>query len=159
MLRMATFGHVRRLLEIHDQLTAADLSAGFIFEGKRVPLVSPRRGIFMPQLMRHLSIKTVFPKPGAKVTYDDQRDVHRQIYEGEEKPSTDGFDFCCGRSSRSRRCRGGCLCRCRSLPLQCLKPLDHLAPRGELPKLLGQVLRPRVVVPLQHPQVSVASDR
>lgn len=63
-LRMAAFGHVRRLLEIHDQLMAADLSAGFILEGKRVPLVNPQRGIC------------------------------------------------------SRRCRGGCLCRCRSLPLQ-----------------------------------------
>lgn len=46
MLRMTTFGHVRRLLEIRDQPTAADLSAEFIFEGKRVPLVNPRRGIF-----------------------------------------------------------------------------------------------------------------
>ena len=31
-----------------------------------------------------LSIKTVFPKPGARVWYNDQRDVHRQIYEGED---------------------------------------------------------------------------
>jgi putative restriction endonuclease len=31
-----------------------------------------------------LSINTVFPKPGAKVWYDDQREVHRQIFEGEE---------------------------------------------------------------------------
>jgi putative restriction endonuclease len=31
-----------------------------------------------------LSIKTVFPKPGGKVWYDDQRRVHRQICEGEE---------------------------------------------------------------------------
>ena len=31
-----------------------------------------------------LSIKTVFPKPGAKVWYDDQREVHRQIFEGDE---------------------------------------------------------------------------
>jgi putative restriction endonuclease len=35
--------------------------------------------------MRYLlSIRTVFPKPGARVWYDDQREVHRQIYEGEE---------------------------------------------------------------------------
>jgi putative restriction endonuclease len=35
--------------------------------------------------MRYLlSIKTVFPKPGAKVWYDDQREVHRQIFEGDE---------------------------------------------------------------------------
>jgi len=85
LMRMAAFGHVRRLLETHDQLTATDLSAGFTFEGERVPLVNPQRGIFKPQQMQHLlSIKTVFPKPGAKVWYDDQRHVHRQIYEGEE---------------------------------------------------------------------------
>ncbi len=85
LMRMAAFGQVRRLLEIHDQLTATDLGAGFTFEGERVPLVNPQRGIFKPQQMQHLlSIKTVFPKPGAKVWYDDQRHVHRQIYEGEE---------------------------------------------------------------------------
>ena len=31
-----------------------------------------------------LSIKTVFPRPGARVWYDDQRNVHRQIFEGDE---------------------------------------------------------------------------
>ena len=31
-----------------------------------------------------LSIKTVFPRAGARVWYDDQRDVHRQIFEGDE---------------------------------------------------------------------------
>ena len=31
-----------------------------------------------------LSIKTVFPKPGGNVWYDDQREVHRQIFEGDE---------------------------------------------------------------------------
>src|ERR1700726_1907257 len=31
-----------------------------------------------------LSIKTVFPKPGGKVWHDDQREVHRQIFEGDE---------------------------------------------------------------------------
>lgn len=31
-----------------------------------------------------LSIKTVFPKPGGgKVWYDDQREVHQQIFEGD----------------------------------------------------------------------------
>ncbi len=35
--------------------------------------------------MRYLlSIKTVFPKPGGRVWYDDQREVHRQIFEGDE---------------------------------------------------------------------------
>jgi putative restriction endonuclease len=31
-----------------------------------------------------LSIKTVFPKPGGKVWYDDQKEVHRQLYESDE---------------------------------------------------------------------------
>ena len=35
--------------------------------------------------MRYLlSIRTVFPRPGARVWYDDQREVHRQIFEGDE---------------------------------------------------------------------------
>ena len=85
LMRMAAFGHVRRLGEIHDHLTATELKPGFIFEGERIPLINPQRGIFKPQQMRFLlSIKTVFPKPGGKVWYDDQRDVHRQIFEGDE---------------------------------------------------------------------------
>ena len=33
--------------------------------------------------MRHLlSVRTVYPRPGSRVWYDDQRDVHRQIFEG-----------------------------------------------------------------------------
>ena len=84
-MRMAAFDQVRRLSELHDHLTVNELQPGFIFEGERIPLVNLRRGIFKPQQMRFLlSIKTVFPKPGGKVWYDDQRDVHRQIFEGDE---------------------------------------------------------------------------
>jgi putative restriction endonuclease len=85
LIRMAAFEHVRRLGEVHDHLTANELKPGFIFEGERIPLINPQRGIFKPQQMRFLlSIKTVFPKPGGKVWYDDQREVHRQIFEGDE---------------------------------------------------------------------------
>jgi putative restriction endonuclease len=36
--------------------------------------------------MRYLlSIRTVFPKAGARVWYDDQREVHSQIYQGDEQ--------------------------------------------------------------------------
>lgn len=84
-MRLEAFRQIRRLHEIRDQLTATDLSAGFMFNGERIPLVNPQRGIFKPRQMEHLlSIKTVFPKPGARVWYDDQREVHRQIYEGQE---------------------------------------------------------------------------
>jgi putative restriction endonuclease len=85
LMRVAAFEHVRRLNEIYDHLTAAELKPGFVFRGERIPLVNPQRGIFKPQQMRFpLSIKTVFPKPGGKVWYDDQREVHRQIFQGDE---------------------------------------------------------------------------
>jgi putative restriction endonuclease len=85
LMRMAAFEHLRRLTEIHDHLTSAELKPGFIFDGERIPLINPQRGIFKPQQMRFLlSIRTVFPKPGGKVWYDDQREVHRQIFEGDE---------------------------------------------------------------------------
>ena len=85
VMRMAAFEHVRMLGEVHDHLTATELKPGFVFQGERIPLINPQRGIFKPQQMRYLlSIKTVFPKPGGKVWYDDQREVHRQIFEGDE---------------------------------------------------------------------------
>ena len=84
-MRMSAFEHVRRLSEIRDYLTANDLKPGFLFDGARVPLINPQRGIFKPQKMRYLlSIKTVFPRPGGRVWYDDQREVHRQIFEEDE---------------------------------------------------------------------------
>ena len=76
---------MRRLADLNGDLTSKDLLAGFRFDGTRIPLINPRRGIYKPTQMRYLlSIKTVFPRPGARVWYDDQRQVHRQIYEGDE---------------------------------------------------------------------------
>ena len=47
--------------------------------------MNPQRGIFKPQQMKYLlSIKTVVPRKGAKVWYDDQRAAHDQIYQGDE---------------------------------------------------------------------------
>jgi putative restriction endonuclease len=84
LLRLAAFETVKRVVGVRD-LTSADLKRGFEFQGKRIPLINPQRGIFKPRQMQHLlSIRTVFPRSGAKVWYDDQRDVHRQIYEGDE---------------------------------------------------------------------------
>jgi putative restriction endonuclease len=84
-MRTAAFRHVRRMQELHDHLDSSHLRAGFTFAGGRVPLINPQRGIFKPQRMRFLlSIRTVFPKTGARVWYDDQRDVHRQIYDGQD---------------------------------------------------------------------------
>jgi putative restriction endonuclease len=82
---MAAFGHIRMLNQMHDHLTATELKPGFIFKGERIPLINQQRGIFKPRHMRFLlSTRTVFPKPGGRVWYDDQREVHRQIFEGDE---------------------------------------------------------------------------
>jgi len=85
LMRMAAFEHVRMLASVHDHITNAHLTGGFIFGEERIPLVNPQRGIFKPRQMRFLlSIRTVFPRTGRKVWYDDQREVHRQIFEGNE---------------------------------------------------------------------------
>ena len=68
LVRSAAFEPVRGLTEVYDHLTAIEFKSGFIFKDERIPLINPRRGIFKPRQMRFLlSIKTVFPRPGAKV--------------------------------------------------------------------------------------------
>jgi putative restriction endonuclease len=90
-MRIAAFAHIRRSIELRDVLTADDLAQGFQFGGVRIPLINPRRGIFRPTQMRYLlSIKTVFPKAGGRVWYDDQREVHGQIFAGVD---TIGYAF------------------------------------------------------------------
>ena len=84
-LRLAAFEHVRRLSITHDHLTATELRPGFVFEGQRIPLINPGRGIFKPKQMEFLlSIRTVFPGSGRRVWYDDQTQVHRQIFDGND---------------------------------------------------------------------------
>lgn len=84
-MRMAAFEHVRQLSEQHSHLDASHLSPGFMFDGERIPLINPQRGIFKPRQMQFLlSIKTVFPRPGARVWYDDQRQIHQQIFESDD---------------------------------------------------------------------------
>ena len=84
-MRTAAFIEVRRMLEIRDPLTAADLARGFMFQGARIPLINPQRGIFKPSAMKYaLSIKTVIPKKGAPIWYDDQKSAHNQVYNGDE---------------------------------------------------------------------------
>jgi putative restriction endonuclease len=66
-------------------LDSGDLAGGFNFGGDRIPLINPQRGIFKPRQMEHLlSIKTVFPRKGARVWYYDQCEAHRQIYTGDD---------------------------------------------------------------------------
>jgi putative restriction endonuclease len=84
-MRTAAFIEVRRMLEIRDPLAAADLARGFMFQGARIPLINPQRGIFKPSVMKYaLSIKTVIPKKGARIWYDDQKSAHNQVYNGDE---------------------------------------------------------------------------
>jgi putative restriction endonuclease len=85
LMRTAAFERVHALCEVHGHLTAQQLGLGFQFDGQRYPLVNPRRGIFKPAQMRFLlTVGTVFPKSGNRVWYDDQREVHRQIFDGDE---------------------------------------------------------------------------
>src|SRR2546425_4079000 len=64
-LRLAAFREVRRLADLNGDLTSRDLRAGFRFDGERIPLINPQRGIFKPAQMQFLlSIRTVFPRPG-----------------------------------------------------------------------------------------------
>lgn len=80
-MRVTAFDHVRKRTQVHGYLSAQDLRLGFQFRGERIPLINPQRGIFKPKEMSFLlSIRTVFPKAGAKVWYDDQRDVHQHIF-------------------------------------------------------------------------------
>jgi putative restriction endonuclease len=89
-IRAAAFAEVRRLSQLYGNLSSQHLAVGFQFAGHRVPFVNPRRGIFKPHQMLHLlSIKTVFPRPDRRVWYDDQREVHRQIFNGDESVDYD----------------------------------------------------------------------
>ena len=66
-------------------LDSGDLATGFEFEGDRIPLINPQRGIFKPRQMAGLlSIRTVFPRRGGRIWYDDQREAHQQIYAGDD---------------------------------------------------------------------------
>jgi putative restriction endonuclease len=89
--RAAAFSHARFLMQVHGTIPAAKLMEGFEVAGQRVPFVNPQRGIFKPRTMLHLlSIRTVYPKPGGKVWYDDQREIHRRIFGANE---TFSYDF------------------------------------------------------------------
>ena len=52
LMRLAAFERVSLLSKMHDHLTQKELRSGFIFDGQRVPLANPQRGIFKPRSMR-----------------------------------------------------------------------------------------------------------
>lgn len=83
-MRLAAADHVRRVA-VGDILSSQALRQGFLFDGERIPLVNPQRGIFKPTSMDYLlSVRTVFPRTGARVWYDDQRVVHDRLAQGGE---------------------------------------------------------------------------
>jgi putative restriction endonuclease len=86
VIRQAAFDHVRALQSRDLVLSHDDIRRGFMFEGERWPLWNPQRGIFKPREMPFLwSIRTVFPRKGGRIWYDDQRQVHQQIFAGEDE--------------------------------------------------------------------------
>ena len=73
---------------MHGFLTRELLNSGFQFQGQKVALHNPGQGIHKPNQMQFLlSIKTVYPGKNKKVWYDDQLQVHQQIFE--ERDSID----------------------------------------------------------------------
>lgn len=93
-MRLAAFKRIELLAKMPGHLTDRELSAGYIFQDERIPLVNPQRGIFKPGQMRYLlSIKTFIPKPGGCVLYDDQLEAHDQIFD-----SYDCIDYAFRRS-------------------------------------------------------------
>jgi putative restriction endonuclease len=72
--RLAVFGHVARLRELHGGLIPAPaLSQGIMFEGERVPIWNQQKGIFRPAALRQpgaaLTVMTSVDSP-----YDDRFD-------------------------------------------------------------------------------------
>jgi putative restriction endonuclease len=84
-MRMAAFERVRALCESHGHLIAHQIGEGFYVDGQRYPLGQSAARNLKPAQMRFLlSINTVFPKTGNRVSYDDQHEVHRQIFDGDQ---------------------------------------------------------------------------
>jgi putative restriction endonuclease len=83
-IRLAAVEHLKRV-SAGGVITAEELRAGFFVDGQRIPLINPQRGIFKPGSMKHLlSVRTVYPRTGARIWYDDQRTVQTQIERGDE---------------------------------------------------------------------------
>jgi putative restriction endonuclease len=63
-LRQTAFEHASRFAALNVGIASSDdLAAGLSFQGERIPLINPQRGIFQPRQMAGLlSIQTVFPR-------------------------------------------------------------------------------------------------
>lgn len=72
-IRLAAIAWVQDLHKRHGTISWSQIDDGFSFHAERIRLATKARGIFKPKQMETLlSIKTVVPKPGRKVWYDDQ---------------------------------------------------------------------------------------
>ena len=84
-IRNRAFEHVLVLQRIHQAIPWSEIERGFEFNGEKVHFATKARGIFKPRQMRTLlSIKTVTPRPGRRVWYDDQHQVQQSIFEERE---------------------------------------------------------------------------
>jgi len=80
-VRLAAFSFLsEQLKNFGKNLPRKVLETGFVFQGIRVPLVSPQ-GIFKPKILPEipLSILTAPEKPGKPRPYDDQATEHGKI--------------------------------------------------------------------------------
>lgn len=84
-LRLAAFTRLAELREANggvDVVSSAELLEGFVFEGERVRLYDPRRGIWKPrQASVALSVVTTPAVPGRPAPYDDQLDERTGFFE------------------------------------------------------------------------------
>ncbi len=76
-LRQAAFDELRRLSANRDGLVRREeMSAGFVFNGERIPFALEQKGIWRPQQLRGLgavlSVTTAAVKKGMTPKYDDQ---------------------------------------------------------------------------------------
>lgn len=83
-IRLAAFKRTEELTALSPVVPWARIRAGFEFSGERIYLATRAQGIFKPRSMQYLlSIRTGMPKEGRRVWYDDQKDIHRRIFEGD----------------------------------------------------------------------------
>lgn len=84
-IRLEAFARVKELTERYGTVTDAQLKRGFTYNGEQIHFYNKPRGIFKPKQTKYLlSIKTVFPRPGRRIWYDDQRQVLQQLYDSDE---------------------------------------------------------------------------
>ena len=84
-IRLRAFERVLALERIHQAVPWSEIKRGFEFNGEKVHLATKPRGIFKPKQMETvLSIRTVIPRAGRKIWYDDQVQAQQSIFEERE---------------------------------------------------------------------------